>query len=83
LESFQDFDAGGGSSAPELYTIGPDGFENCFIEEQFVGSGEVGLASEQPRHFGEGKAGLFPFREDVFMPDESSVEVEPEIFDVI
>jgi hypothetical protein len=33
LESFQDFDVGGRSSAPELYTIGPDGFENCFIEE--------------------------------------------------
>jgi hypothetical protein len=33
LESFQDFDVGGGSSAPELYTICPDGFENCFIEE--------------------------------------------------
>jgi hypothetical protein len=33
LEYFQDFDAGGGSSAPELYTIGPDGFENCFIDE--------------------------------------------------
>jgi hypothetical protein len=33
LESFQDFNAGGGSSAPELYTVGPDGFENCFIEE--------------------------------------------------
>jgi hypothetical protein len=33
LESFQDFDVGGGSSAPELYTIGPDGFENYFIEE--------------------------------------------------
>jgi hypothetical protein len=33
LESFQDFDVGCGSSAPELYSIGPDGFENCFIEE--------------------------------------------------
>jgi hypothetical protein len=33
LESFQNFDVGGGSSAPELYTIGPDGFEKCFIEE--------------------------------------------------
>jgi hypothetical protein len=32
LESFQDFNVGGGSSAPELYAIGPDGFENCFIE---------------------------------------------------
>jgi hypothetical protein len=32
LESFQDIIVGGGSSAPELYTIGPDGFENCFIE---------------------------------------------------
>jgi hypothetical protein len=33
LDSFQDLDVGGGSSAPALYTIGPDGFENCFIEE--------------------------------------------------
>jgi hypothetical protein len=33
LESFQDFDVGGGSSAPELYTVGPDGFEYGFIEE--------------------------------------------------
>jgi hypothetical protein len=32
LESFQNFNVGGGSSAPELYTIGPDGFEYCFIE---------------------------------------------------
>jgi hypothetical protein len=83
LESFQDFDVGGGSSAPELYTISPDGFENCFIEEQFVGGGEVGLASEQTRHFCEGKAKLFPFSENVFMPGKSSVQVEPEIFDVI
>jgi hypothetical protein len=33
LESFQDFNVGGGSSASELDTIGPDGFENYFIEE--------------------------------------------------
>jgi hypothetical protein len=26
LKSFQNFNVGGGSSAPELYTIGPDGF---------------------------------------------------------
>jgi hypothetical protein len=39
LESFQDFNVGGGSIAPELYTVGPDGFENCFIEELFVGGG--------------------------------------------
>jgi hypothetical protein len=32
LESFQDFNVGGGSSAPELYTIGLDGFEYGFIE---------------------------------------------------
>jgi hypothetical protein len=32
LESLQDFDIGVGNSAAELYTIGPDGFENCFIE---------------------------------------------------
>jgi hypothetical protein len=27
LEFFQDFDVGGGSSAPELYTLGPEGIE--------------------------------------------------------
>jgi hypothetical protein len=32
LESFQNFYIGGGSSAPELYTVGPDGFEYGFIE---------------------------------------------------
>jgi hypothetical protein len=30
LESFQNFNVGGGNSAPELYTIGPDGFEYGF-----------------------------------------------------
>jgi hypothetical protein len=28
----------------------------------------VGLATEQPIHFGEGKAELFPFSENVFTP---------------
>jgi hypothetical protein len=32
LESFQNFNVEGGSSAPELYTIGPDGFEYGLIE---------------------------------------------------
>jgi hypothetical protein len=32
LESFQNFNVGGGSSVPDLYTIGPDGFEYGFIE---------------------------------------------------
>jgi hypothetical protein len=32
LESFQNFNVGDGSSAPELYTIGPDGFECGFID---------------------------------------------------
>jgi hypothetical protein len=73
LESFQDFYVGGGSSASELYTIGPDGFENCFIEEEFVGGGELRLASEQPIYFGEGEAKLFPFSENVFMPGKLSV----------
>jgi hypothetical protein len=41
LESFQNFNVGGGSRAPELYAIGPDGFEYGFIEYQFVGSGEL------------------------------------------
>jgi hypothetical protein len=43
----------------------------------------VGLASEEPIHFGEGKAELFPFSENVFMPGRSSEEMEAEIFDVI
>jgi hypothetical protein len=33
----------------------------------------VGLATEQPIHFGEGKAKLFPFSENVFIPGKSSV----------
>jgi hypothetical protein len=32
LESFQNFNFGGGSSATDLYTVGPDGFEYDFIE---------------------------------------------------
>jgi hypothetical protein len=40
LEPFYDFNVGGGSRTPELYAVGPDGFENCFIEETFVGSGK-------------------------------------------
>jgi hypothetical protein len=31
----------------------------------------VGLASEQPMHFGEGKPKFFPFSENVFMPGKS------------
>jgi hypothetical protein len=38
-----------------------------------VGGGELGLASEQPMHFGEGKAEFFPLSENVFMPGKSSV----------
>jgi hypothetical protein len=33
--------------------------------------------------FGEGEAELFPLSENTFMPGKSSVEVEPEIFDVV
>jgi hypothetical protein len=32
LESFQNFNVGGGSRAQDLYTVGPDGFEYGFIE---------------------------------------------------
>jgi hypothetical protein len=32
----------------------------------------VGLASEEPIHFGEGKAKLFSLSENVFMPGKSS-----------
>jgi hypothetical protein len=41
------------------------------------------MASEQPMHFGEGKAKLFPLSENVFMPGKSSVQVEPEMSDII
>jgi hypothetical protein len=68
LESFQDFNVRGGNSAPELYTIGPDGFEYSFIEKKFVGGGELELSSEQPMHFCEGKTEFFPLGENVFMP---------------
>jgi hypothetical protein len=39
LESFEDFNVGGGGRAPELYAVGPDRLEYCFIEEKFVCSG--------------------------------------------
>jgi hypothetical protein len=32
LELFQNFNVGGGSSAPELHAVDPDGFEYGFIE---------------------------------------------------
>jgi hypothetical protein len=32
LEAFQYFDVGDGSRAPELYSVGPDGFEDDFID---------------------------------------------------
>jgi hypothetical protein len=31
LELFQNFNVGGGSSSPQLYPVGPDGFEYGFI----------------------------------------------------
>jgi hypothetical protein len=31
LERVPDFDVGNGSGAPELYFVGPDGFEDDFI----------------------------------------------------
>jgi hypothetical protein len=66
-----------------LYAVGPDGFENCFIEDTFVGSGQFWLTSEQPMHFVEGEAELFPLSENVFVPGKSSVKVQTEIFDII
>jgi hypothetical protein len=34
-------------------------------------------------HFGQGVAKLFPLGENVFMPGESCIQVEPEVFDII
>jgi hypothetical protein len=34
-------------------------------------------------HFGQGAAKLFPLGENVFMPSESSIQVEPEVFEII
>jgi hypothetical protein len=36
LETFQNFYVGCGSRTPELYSVGLDSFENCFIYEKFV-----------------------------------------------
>jgi hypothetical protein len=41
---------------PELYVIGLDRLEYGFVEEKFVVGGELGISSDQPMHFGEGKA---------------------------
>jgi hypothetical protein len=41
LESFQNFNVGGGSSAPELYTIGPDGFEYGLYSSSLLGDNDV------------------------------------------
>jgi hypothetical protein len=56
-----------------LYAIGPDGFENCFIGEKFVGSGEFWLSSKQPMNFSDDEAELLPLSENIFMPGKSSV----------
>jgi hypothetical protein len=40
LETFQDFDVGCGSRTPELDSISPDGFQDGFVEQDFVAEGE-------------------------------------------
>jgi hypothetical protein len=57
-EAFQYFDVGDGSWAPELYSIGPDGYGDDTKGLQFVAYRQFGLATQQPVHFG--KQGLSP-----------------------
>jgi hypothetical protein len=61
FEAFQYFDVGDGSRVPELYSIGIDGFEDDFIGYKFVAYREFGLTAQQPVHFGECDAKMFPF----------------------
>jgi hypothetical protein len=44
LESFQNFNVGGGSSAPELYTIGPDGLKG---EEEIINNKQKRKAEKE------------------------------------
>jgi hypothetical protein len=46
LEVFQYFDVGDGSWAPELYSVGPDWFEDYFISEKFIAYREFGLTAQ-------------------------------------
>jgi hypothetical protein len=40
LKAFQDLYVSSGSRTPELYSVSPDWFEYCFIDEKFVACGE-------------------------------------------
>jgi hypothetical protein len=46
LETLQNIYVGSGSRTPELYSVGPDWFEYCFIYEKFDVSGEFSLMFE-------------------------------------
>jgi hypothetical protein len=65
LEAFEDLNVGRGGRAPELDSVGPDGFEDGFVEEELIGEGKSRTAPEEPVHLGEDEAELFPFSEDV------------------
>jgi hypothetical protein len=46
LKPFLNCDVGIWGRAPELNALRPDGFEYCFVDEEFVADREFGLASE-------------------------------------
>jgi hypothetical protein len=57
LESFQNFNAGGGISAPELYTVGPG--MKCLsftVSRSILGSHAVSYLISMVRYFSGGKA---------------------------
>jgi hypothetical protein len=58
-----------------LDAVGPDGFEDGFVEEKLIGEGESRTAQEQPVHLGEDEAELLPLSEDVVAPGEFAVQM--------
>jgi hypothetical protein len=65
LEAFWDLYVWNGSRTPQLYSIGPDWYECCFVYENSVAYGEFWLQSKY-RH-----SQLLPFCEYVFVPGVS------------
>jgi hypothetical protein len=58
-----------------VYSIGPDGFEDDFIDYKFVAYRKFGLTTRHPVYFGECDAKIFPFGKDLLMTVEASVQV--------
>jgi hypothetical protein len=63
-------------AVPQIWMpLSPDWFKDGFVEKEFVASGELQSASEQPVHLSEGESELLLFGEDV-VPGELSIQTE-------